>query len=192
MRDLARHVRDLDQLRHVVQEHDEQDHGADAEERGERHAQPWHESGVAEGADRTQHEDRVHERPDIDADRDLRDAVTEEGPQDPWTELARRQLEDHHRRREGQAGNGDQGPGDHGEHGARGRPVALEHHLHAVEVELLVDLDEHDPEHAEHEDNDSRYEAETLREIQPQALSPVHHVGDPPEATRQRSPSPIR
>lgn len=49
----------------MVQGDDEEDHRAHAEQRGDRDAEPRHEPGVAEGADRAQHQDRVGERADV-------------------------------------------------------------------------------------------------------------------------------
>ena len=124
-------VRDLDHPRDVVEEHDQQHDGRDAEQRRDRDAQPGHEARVAERADGAQDEDRVDERADVGPDRDLRHAIAEERAQDPRAELAGGELQHDHRDREREPRDGDQRSGDHRQHGPGGRAVALEDDLHA-------------------------------------------------------------
>ena len=105
------------------------------------------------GADLPQHDERVRERCDEDAERQLTVSIAQKGAQHAGAELLAGELQDHDRDGEHQPGEGDHRRGDGRKHPARALGPPFEHgdHVGVVLIDSRQDLGKQD-----HEDHAQR------------------------------------
>ena len=113
------HLGELDRLRDVVDEVD-QDREVDHQQGLGHRGGEVRDEVLAGAVDGDERQDRVHERPDEDAERDLVADVADEVPHHPGPELLRRQRQRQDRDGEHHADDRDDGGGDGDEHLALG------------------------------------------------------------------------
>ncbi len=147
-RDACRDLRDLDELRHVVDEAEQDGERQQSEEDRQRDAQRGDERRLA-GAlplDLAQHDQRVAEGAEEHAGHHLDDAVGEEGPQRARRELLGDQLERDDRDREAHAGDPRDRCRDHAQRRSRRGRVPGEDQVEAPQPVASLDGAEDSPQ----------------------------------------------